>query len=483
MCYLEFTLRQLNGLTYPQGADSGLSDRLYLYLFPDYFFTPEQVEHMSIVLNKFKEQTTLKLRQYGKDDELSLPTLWMREGQFSAKMQHEALETLRREAERLAREELDAKKQPTGRRLKDRPGDRQRSSQLEALNYYLIVCEKSTSQSLPELAPTRSEMWCKAVYMALISYLLLGVRVYITDKPYLTVSSPTELKHIITLDAPHSLLRGILDQGTSSAVIRLAKLKGEGITVQNAMDAFSALWVVNENLTSQSIAAGRRNLDKQVGALLNQLNSNSLAGAAFYKERQRDDLPVSPEFTKACTYLLESMRGWKLDLAETLAHQSLAIFIPGGSSDGKGKANQYERLFRLALETIKGMVKVEDPAEMKVRIAGALIKAVERQVGLSKRGRFAGVLACYGEELNRCTYEFAETFVEELFIKRCGRNVSRLLAEENSLADGIFFVTDRDLRKYLDDYRQRRDARKALAAHKEIEIIDEGLDAVPDGSY
>lgn len=50
-------------------------------------------------------------------------------------------------------------------------------------------------------------------------------------------------------------------------------------------------------------------------------------------------------------------------------NHALAIFIPIGSNDGKGKANQYERLFRLALEALKRMVSVEDSAEMKSRIA------------------------------------------------------------------------------------------------------------------
>jgi hypothetical protein len=483
MCYLEFTLRQLNGLGYPQGADSGLSDRLYLYLFPDYFFTPEQVAHMSTVLNKFRDHTKLKLRRYGKDDDPSLPTLWMREGRFSAKMQRDALETLRREAERLAEEELDAKKQRTGRKYRDRPGDKVRSSQQPALNYYFIVCEKSTSKSQSELAPTRSELWCKALYTGLITYLLLGVRVYITDKPYLTVSSPTELKHLITLDAPHSLLRGLLGQSATSAVIRLATAKGNqtAVTVQNAIDAFSALWVVNENLTGQSASDRGRNLDKQVGTRLSQINSNPLAGATFYKERQRDDLPTSPEFTKACAYLLNHIGGWKLDLAKTLAYQSLALFLPSPSKDGKGKANQYERLFRLALDTLKRMPQVEDAGEMKSRIAGALVKSVARQDDLSKSGRFAGMLNCYGDELKRRAYEFAETIVDELFIKRCGRNISKLLAEENSLADGIFFVTDCDLGKYWEEYRRRRDSRKAATkqngqedvADHTIVILDE----------
>ncbi len=480
MCYLEFTLRQLNGLGYTEGADSGLSDRLYLYLFPDYFFTPEHVERMKRVFDKFEEQTAIKLRQYGKDDDPSFPAVWMRERRFSANLRNAALNVLRREAERLAEEVLDNKKRPTGKKRSDRPGDKIRSSRIEALNYRMIVYEKSTAQSLPEFAPTRSEMWSKAVYTALVAYLLLGVRVYITDKPYLTISSATELTHIITLDAPHALLRELLGQNGNNTFIRLSPLKGgkTEVTVQDTMDAFSALWIVNECLTGGNTGEKRRNLDKQVARLLSEINSNPLAGAAFYKERQRDELPPTPEFTSACTYFLRKTGGWKLDLAERLAHQSMEIFLPS-VKDIKGKANQYERLFRLALESLKKMSTIEDAREMKSRIAGAIVKTVVRQEELNKGGRFSGKINCTLEELRHRSHNFAETIVDELFIRRCGRNISKLLAEENSLADGIFYVTDRDLGKYWGERRQRINNRKAVGGQDDPdEEATEDMDAL-----
>jgi len=481
MCYLEFTLRQLNGLGYTSGADSGLSDRLYLYLFPDYFFTPEHVVRMQRVFEKFEKQTVIKLRQYGKDDDPSLPTVWMRERQFNAKMRKEALDVLRREADRLGEEVLDKKKQPTGRKRRDLTGDKIRSSRIDALNYRLVVYEKSTPQSLPELAPTHSEMWSKAVYTALVAYLLLGVRVYVTDKPYLMVSSATELTHIITLDAPHASLRELLGQSGDNSFIRLSPLKGgkTEVTVQNTMDAFSSLWIINECLAGGNTGDKRRNLDKQVANLLSAINSNPLAGAAFYKERLREELPATPEFTSACTYLLQIKGGWKLDLAKRLAHQSLAIFIPS-IKDSKGKANQYERLFRLALENLKKMSKIEDASEIESRIAGAIEKAVMRQEDLNKGGQFVGKINCLRDELKMRAYEFAETIVEELFIKRCGRNISKLLIEENSLADGIFFVTDRDISKFWKERSQRIKDRKAAARQDDQEEdVTEDMDDLP----
>ncbi len=280
------------------------------------------------------------------------------------------------------------------------------------------------------------------------------------------------------------MLRGLLNQSATNAVIRLAKVKGEeeAITVQDAMDAMSALWIINEYL-SHGTAGSRRNLDKEVASLLNQINSNPLAGAAFYKERQRDDLPTTPEFTQACTYLLDHMGGWKLDLAKRLAHQSLAIFLPSRSRDNKGKANQYERLFRLALEHLKRMPKEVEEDEMISRIAGALEKAVLRQEDLNKGDRFTGKINCSDDELKKRTEDFAHTIVVELFFKRCGRNISKLLTEENSLADGIFHVTDCDLGKFWEDYKLRRNGRKAVLLLDGQERIPEDVGIASDGSF
>lgn len=475
MCYLEFMLRQLNGLSYPGSADSASSDRLYIYLFPDYFFTPEQVRLTNDVLRPFREETTLKLRQYGKDDTPSLPALWMRERRFSQKMQREALAALAKEAARLEEDLLDKKKQPTGRKKKMTAGDRQKAGQLDALNYYMILCEKSVPKALPELAPTRSELWCKALYTSLIAYLLLGIRVYITDKPYPAIGSPRELKHLITLDAPHALLRGLLNQSNVSAFIQLDHVeRGENtVTVQEAMDALSALWLINEYLT-RNTAGSSRNLDKEVASLLNQINKNPLAGAAFYKERQRDDLPITSEFTQACAYLLDHKGGWKLDLAKKLAHQSLAIFIPARPRDNKGKAHQYERFFREALEHLKKMPKGLEDSEMVVRIAGALEKVALHQEELSKSGNFIGNINRSKGDLKKCAEDFAHTIVVELFAKRCGYNVSKLLIEENSLADGIFHVIDCDLETYRKDYqRWRADRKAALAQDGQTDVVED----------
>ena len=156
----------------------------------------------------------------------------------------------------------------------------------------------------------------------------------------------------------------------------------------------------------------------------------------------------------------------------------MEIFLPS-VKDIKGKANQYERLFRLALESLKKMSTIEDAREMKSRIAGAIVKTVVRQEELNKGGRFSGKINCTLEELRHRSHNFAETIVDELFIRRCGRNISKLLAEENSLADGIFYVTDRDLGKYWGERRQRINNRKAVGGQDDPdEEATEDMDAL-----
>src|SRR5215470_14333919 len=136
--------------------------------------------------------------------------------------------------------------------------------------------------------------------------------------------------------------------------------------------------------------------------------------------------------------------------------------------------NQYERLFRLALEHLKKMPKGAEDDEMISRIAGALEKTVLRQEGLNKGDRFTGKINCADDELKTRTEDFARTVVVEFFVKRCGRNISKLLAEENSLADGIFHVTDCGLGKYWEAYKLRRAAYKASS-------VQDGQEAIPEG--
>src|SRR5712691_1542478 len=78
-------------------------------------------------------------------------------------------------------------------------------------NYLLITYDNVVSRSAEKiLAPTHIEVWAKALYAATLIHLLMGARVYITDKPYLTITRPEEMKTIIEMEGLHPFLYGLL---------------------------------------------------------------------------------------------------------------------------------------------------------------------------------------------------------------------------------------------------------------------------------
>ncbi|MCS6859650.1 MAG: type I-D CRISPR-associated protein Cas10d/Csc3 [Abditibacteriales bacterium] len=440
MCYLEFMLRKLMGLGYAEGADAG--DRLYLYLLPDYSFTPDFWEFAENILEPFAQVTTLKLRQLGADDSPSLPRLWIEHGgQVDQEMMKRALSLFCREAERLGQTN-----EKTSRLRREEPGERLHMPKIENPNYLLLTYEKSAykpRRGQPDLSPTRSELWAKAAYAGCLLHLLLGVRVYITDKPYLPMSRPDEMTAVVQLDAPHPVLRGILGGKTS---VSLADLQA------GVIDVLSAAWEVNA-----ALAGGSGNLDKQVAGVLERLNTSPLAGATFYKERERDDRPVYDIFTQGCDILLRKKGGETMELVEQLTERSLDLFLP--LTRREGKAHRYETVFRTAVEVVKRNPKVSDE-ELIARVGGAIVKRLERVSG--------GAVPLHGEELNAAALAFARLVVKDLFRERCKGSAARLTHEENALADAIYFLTDQKIRQRWETYKA-----KQAASGEPVEGVEE----------
>src|SRR5436190_22440021 len=78
-------------------------------------------------------------------------------------------------------------------------------------NYMLITSDNVVSRSADKnLAPTHAEVWTKALYASTLIHLLTGARVYITDKPYLNITRPEQMKTIIEMEGLHPLLYGLL---------------------------------------------------------------------------------------------------------------------------------------------------------------------------------------------------------------------------------------------------------------------------------
>ena len=443
MCYLEFMLREHHGLGYRLETsgrlDKQASLQLYLFLLPDYSFTPEFWQYARRQLLKpFESVTSLKLRR-GFGDEVDAPTVpntWLLRNEVDEVW----LEEVQRLFEQAAQQVAAIAK--SGRLRRDLLG-RLKIASVRSPNFQLLIYENAVPTHYRDLAPTHSEMWAKAAYTAMLLHLLLGVRVYITDRPYLPLSRPDEMKHIIELDGAHPLLRHVLPhKGTASAphgtAIALTDLK-------EAIDLLSAVWEANA-----ALSGGKGNLDKQVASVLERVNVEPLAGAGFYKERERAGYVVYPALLRACELLLELRGGDKLNLAEKLTDASLELFIPLSRKDGK--RHRYETMFRTAIEMVKTSPRRISDDELEARVAGRLLKRLDRIQG--------GVVPLYGETLAKAATDFAQLVVRDLFRRRCGGRTARLTHEMNAMADAIYYLTDRQIGDRWKQYRAAKAARK-----------------------
>jgi hypothetical protein len=97
-------------------------------------------------------------------------------------------------------------------------------------------------------------------------------------------------------------------------------------------------------------------------------------------------------------------------------------------------------------------------AELKELAAGKLLKGLERRQE-SRRGEI--FVRAWGEELGRLVGEFVDILVDDLYLGRAGGSLARFLRLENSLADGIYYYTDRNLSRLWEERKQQRAASEA----------------------
>ena len=170
-----------------------------------------------------------------------------------------------------------------------------------------------------------------------------------------------------------------------------------------------------------------------------------------------------------------------MDLVEKVAEKSLEIALPRGMS-GRGKARRYELVFREGVAAMRKAQKVipemrktaltgkraapESIAELKRLAAGTLLKGLERRQE-SKRGEI--FVRAWGKELGRLVGEFMDILIDDLYLGRAGGSFARFVRLENSLADGIYYYTDRNLSRLWSEYQQQKAARQAKAAQIENE--------------
>ncbi|HXF68302.1 MAG TPA: type I-D CRISPR-associated protein Cas10d/Csc3 [Thermoflexus sp.] len=452
ICQLEAILRKAVGMGLPSGADYKNSRRIYLYVLPTYSFTPEHIRLFEPVLRSFQRVTNLPVRDYGRDLP-GLPRLWLEHRTLDPLWIERVQGVLEREAERIA---------AWGGR--NYVGERIFAGSIEGQpHYYPIIWEKAArgQEREDERLATRTEAWAKALFAAVILSGLTGCKVYVTERFYLPIADPADLKATITLDGPPPALRALL--GGRGDEVTLSGRETDGRSgLEQALDLSAALWVVTTGLQPGK--------DKDISARLGRLNVDPLAGAYFYKEYGRENDGQSPgsPFDIACEVLLKIQGGELMDLVEKIARKSLEIAIPIGGT-GRGKARRYELIFR---ETVSAMRKAQEAipemrkaalsgaqpseqaiAELKRLTAGALLKGLERR---QESGRGEIWVRARGEDLKRLVGEFVDIVVDELYLGRADGSFARFLRLENTIADGIYYYTDRHLSQMWEEVKQQR---------------------------
>jgi CRISPR-associated protein Csc3 len=455
MCYLEFMLRKLSGQSYPAGSDYDASYRLHLYILPDYSFTPQLwMDTGADLLRNFepKETVVSRIALRGRKDDPSIPTRWLQQGRLDEQWLEQVRDMFAYQATYLKSPTKDGK--PRRKR-----GDRITFS-FKAPNYALITYDNVVGDKEKNLAPTHVEVWTKALYAAVLIHLLTGARVYITDKPYLSITRPEQMKTIIEMEGLHPLLYSLLptyrndiDTGRATSIIRASesstRLPIAALPIM--LDLLSAIWEINAALF-QGRPDEPRNLDKQVATVLEHIRSNYLAGAALYKMREREK-DAYATFTHACQILLPQ-HGEQVDasrtlltaddytlmmdkegkalmnLAQNITDTSLQLYLP--TTRKEGRAHRYESLFRTGIEAIKSNAAADED-ELIATVAGNILKRLDRIGG--------GKCLLYGEERIEAVRQLAKLLVRDLYRKRCGGSISKLTHLENVLANAVYFLT------------------------------------------
>ena len=165
-----------------------------------------------------------------------------------------------------------------------------------------------------------------------------------------------------------------------------------------------------------------------------------------------------------------------MDVVERIAQKSLEIALPF-TPHGRGKARRYELLFREAVSAIRKAQRVipdmrrsaiagnrpseQSIVELKRLASGTLLKGLDRRRE-NRRGEM--LVRAYGSELNRLVGELVNIIVDDLYLGRAGGSFARFLRLENTLADGIYYYTDRNLSEQWNEYKKERAARDEKSA-------------------
>lgn len=451
VCYLEFVFRKIVGLSLPRGADYGNSRRLYLYVLPTFTFTPEHLKLFQRWLKQFHDTTGLPVRDYG---DAGFPTKWLEHDAIDAAWIEDVQDLLSKQAKRIGKMGY--------------AGEQLKSSRIGQAHYYLIVWEKLAGSSEKDDAriATRTEAWAKATLLACALTSLSGCKIYVTEKPYLPVSNPSELPNTITFDSPPPIITSLFGDGVSL----YGREKGRRSDLEKTLGLSASLWMVTEKVH----APKRTTKDKHISERLHTAKTNPLAGASFYKEYARLNDGFSPDvlLSKACTTILDTLGGDLVNQTAQLAEKCLDIALPTTRS-GRGKARSYELLFRECIAAIREASSIipdfrqaaltgQAPAtdsieELRTLATGRVLKGLERR---KQQRRGDMVIVSWGQELRQLTEILVNFVIDELYIKRSNASLAKLLSSENQLAGGVFYHTDKMLSERWKIYRETKEARQ-----------------------
>ncbi|XWK91239.1 MAG: type I-D CRISPR-associated protein Cas10d/Csc3 [Phormidium sp.] len=502
ICHLEFIFRKLTGLSLPNGADYKKSRRIHLYVLPTYSFTPEYAKLIGRMLRPLKEITSLPVRDYG--EKSGLPKLWLQKQELDLEYLDIVIDVLSREAERISKTpgyvgERLLISQNTLLHIDDDQNEAENEQEKNNIkpqpNYFLIPWEHSVREK--EEAPTNTEAWAKATFAAVVISALTSSRVFVTEQPYLPISNPSELKAIITLDSPPSIIAKLLGNDvnllSNKADYRLAERtniislygreKGYKSGLERALDLCAALWMITSSVHRPNFSPK----DKQIAERLGDVAVNPLAGAHFYKEYSRlnDDKSPFLVLLKACEVLLQYFGGELMQLVTNITEKSLKIRLPFRKS-GRGKVHSYELVFRDAIDAVKSSFKLvpelrqvaltgQPPSseainELKLQSSGTLLKAMERR-RTTRRGE--GIINPYNQDLSQLVGDFIDLIIDEMFLKRSEHSFTHFLKLEDKLADGVYYCTDRLINQKWQEYRKTNP--KNLDKSDELEIEEEDI--------
>ena len=454
ICHLEFIFRKLTGLGLPSGAHYKNSYHIFLYVLPTFSFTPEHSRLFRPFLKVFQEPTGLPVRDY---KEWGLPRHWLEKRQLDPEWIDQVLNVFEKQSAKI--------QEWGGQRF---VGERMEVSHTTRQpHYYLIKWAKAardTERDDSRIA-TRTEAWSKAIFAAAVIVGLTSCKVYVTERPYLPISDPSELKATIHLDSPPPPIRGLLGGKTDNISLYGREL-GNVSGLERVLDLSAALWTV----TADVHAPNRNTKDKYIAERLGTLNVNELAGAHFYKEFSRLNDGATPykNVAVACQVLLETQGGQLMNLVQEIGEAAIAVRLPYYDS-GRGKVHSYEMAFREAVNALRKSMPLipelrktaltgQKPstqaiAELKDLASGTLLKTMERQQ--NRQARKASINPWRGNYLSQTTRALIDILVDQVYLERAGGSFARFLQMENSLADGVYYYTDTNLSALREQYKQQ----------------------------